>query len=75
MTGQSSLQQLLLFMNNILVARTHSSNANVIYIDFRKLLIWYHTMNSYTDCGNMELQGIFGCGLGPTCPPEHNVLK
>ena len=36
MTGQSSLQQLLLFMNNILEARTHSSNANVIHLDFRK---------------------------------------
>ena len=36
MTGQSSLQQLLLFMINILEARTHSSNADVIYLDFRK---------------------------------------
>ena len=33
MTGRSSLQQLLLFMNNILEARTP---ADVIYLDFRK---------------------------------------
>ena len=32
MTGQSSLQQLLLFMNNILEARTQLSNADVIYV-------------------------------------------
>ena len=36
MTGWSSLQQLLLFMNNILEARTQLSNADVIYLDFRK---------------------------------------
>ena len=38
MTGRSSLQQLLLFMNNILEARTQLSNADVIYLDFRKAL-------------------------------------
>ena len=36
MTGRSSLQQLLLFMNNILEARTQLSNADVTYLDFRK---------------------------------------
>ena len=33
MTGRSSLRQLLLFMNNILEARTQLSNADVIYLD------------------------------------------
>ena len=58
MTGQSSLQQLLLFMNNILEARTQLTNADVIY---EKLSTWYHITNSNTNSGNMELQGIFGC--------------
>ena len=75
MTGRSSLQQLLLFTNNILEARTQLSNADVIYLDLEKLSTQYHITNSCTNSGSSELQGIFGCGLGPTCPPEHNVLK
>ena len=36
MTGQSSLQQLLLFMNNILEAKACSNSVDVVYLDFRK---------------------------------------
>ena len=36
MTGRSSLQQLLLFMNNILEAKACSNSVDVVYPDFRK---------------------------------------
>ena len=37
MAGQSSLQQLLLFVNNILEAKAHSINIDVLYLDYKKV--------------------------------------
>ena len=34
--GRSSLQQLLLFVNNIIQAKAHSNNVDIIYLDFKK---------------------------------------
>ena len=77
MTDRSSLQQLLLFINNILEARTQLSNADVIYvpIDFRKAFDLVPHNELLYKLWKYGLTGIFGCGLGTTCPPEHNVLK
>ena len=36
MTSRSFLQQLLLFMNNILEAKACSNSVDVVYLDFRK---------------------------------------
>ena len=37
MAGRSSLQQLLLFVNNILEAKAHSNNVDVLYLDYKKV--------------------------------------
>ena len=36
MAGRSSLQQLLLFVNNILEAKAHFNNVDVLYLDYKK---------------------------------------
>ena len=37
MAGRSSLQQLLLFVNNILEAKAHSNNVHILYLDCKKV--------------------------------------
>ena len=75
MTGWSSLQQLLLFMNNILEARTQLSNADVIYLDFRKAFDSVPHNELLYKLWKYGITGNLWLWFRAYCPAEHNVLK
>ena len=75
MTGWSSLQQLLLFMNNILEAKACSNSVDVVYLDFRKAFDSVSHNELLYKLWKHGITGISGCGSKPTCLLEHNVSK
>ena len=53
--GRSSLQQLLLYINNLITAKEDSCQVDTIYVDFKKPLIQYPTPLFLTNYKTMEL--------------------
>ena len=47
----STLQQMLVFLNKVYAAMNSNSQADVLYLDFKKLLIQCHIMSSYWTTG------------------------
>ena len=64
--GRSALQQLILFTEELFDGKRNSTAVDVIYMDFKKHLILYHTMLCCPNFRHWVLQVTFIIGLIPT---------
>ena len=72
--GRSSLQEFLVYFNNIMDAADGSASVDVMYLDLCKAFDSFSHINCYTNYIPMGLMENYGIGSSPIYMTDNNVF-